>query len=121
MLEYRKYITRKQLQAEPEKLFVFGDNLIRRGYGGQAKEMRGEPNAVGIPTKKLPLMTPNAFFTDNDFNIFLENVKEHEEILRNFKGTIVWPYYGIGTGRAILKTKAPLIYKYINNLRKSLE
>lgn len=121
MLEYRKYITRKQLREEPEKLFVFGDNLVRRGYGGQAKEMRGEPNAIGIPTKKLPLMTPNAFFTDSDFIILLKHIKEDEERLRNFKGTIVWPYYGIGTGRALLKTKAPLLYIYINNLRKSLE
>lgn len=120
MLEYRKYITRKQLQKETEKLFVFGDNLIRRGYGGQAKEMRGEPNAVGIPTKKLPLMTPNAFFTDDDFEIFLEHVKEDEEKLIRFNGTIVWPYNGIGTGRAMLRTKAPLIYKYILALRKSL-
>jgi redox-sensitive bicupin YhaK (pirin superfamily) len=29
-------------------LFVFGDNLRRTGFGGQAAEMRGEPNAVGI-------------------------------------------------------------------------
>lgn len=121
MIEYRKYITRKQLQKEPEKLFVFGDNLIRRGFGGQAKEMRGEPNAVGIPTKKLPLMTPNAFFTYEDMPIFLEHVKENEERLRNFKGVIVWPWYGVGTGRARLRTKAFSIYEYINNLRKSLE
>lgn len=43
MIEYRDHITRAMLRAEPEKLFVFGDNFVRTGFGGQAKEMRGEP------------------------------------------------------------------------------
>jgi len=47
-----KHITRQMLRAEPGTLWVFGDNLQRKGLGGQAKEMRGEPNAIGIPTKK---------------------------------------------------------------------
>lgn len=29
MIEYRKRITRQMLRDEPEKLFVFGDNLER--------------------------------------------------------------------------------------------
>lgn len=63
---YVKYITRQMMRAEPTTLFVFGDNLAQVGYGGQAKEMRGEPNAVGIPTKRKPSRTaPDEFFTDN--------------------------------------------------------
>ncbi len=59
-------ITRQMVREHPDRLFVFGDNLARVGYGGQAREMRDEPNAVGIPTKKLPTMTEGAFFSDAD-------------------------------------------------------
>jgi hypothetical protein len=34
--------------------------------GGMARECRGEPNAVGIPTKWRPAMTLDAFFRDAD-------------------------------------------------------
>ncbi|KKL05458.1 hypothetical protein LCGC14_2605850, partial [marine sediment metagenome] len=56
MIEYRDHITRQMLRDEPDTLFVFGDNMQRRGLGGQAFAMRGEPNAVGIPTKIFPSM-----------------------------------------------------------------
>ncbi len=51
-LEIRELIRREDVRAEPDKIFLFGDNLKESGYGGQAKEMRGEANARGIPTKK---------------------------------------------------------------------
>jgi hypothetical protein len=43
---------------------VFGDNGRRIGFGGQAKEMRGEPNAIGVATNWEPSNRPNAFFSD---------------------------------------------------------
>ena len=54
MIIYQKFIYRSDLKANPSVLYLFGDNLQRVGLGGQAKEMRGEPNAVGIATKKAP-------------------------------------------------------------------
>jgi len=54
-------IYRKDLKNNPDVLYLFGDNLVQKGFGGQAKEMRGEPNAEGIPTKKLPSMEAKAF------------------------------------------------------------
>jgi hypothetical protein len=42
--------------------YVFGDNGRRIGFGGQAKEMRGEPNAIGVATEWVPTNRPNAFF-----------------------------------------------------------
>jgi hypothetical protein len=44
--------------------YVFGDNGRRIGFGGQAKEMRGQPNAIGVATKWEPSNRPNAFFSD---------------------------------------------------------
>lgn len=66
MIEFRTFIHREDLQGEPETLFVFGDNMMRKGLGGQAAAMRGEPNAVGIPTKELPSMANNAFLSEAD-------------------------------------------------------
>ncbi len=51
-LLYIKKYTRAYIRAHPDWLFVFGDNMMRRGFGGQAAEARGEPNAIGIATKR---------------------------------------------------------------------
>lgn len=111
-VEYRKFILREHLRKEPEKLFVFGDNLERKGFGGQAKEMRGEPNAVGIPTKRKPTMNPDAFFNDSpeDYREWSNHSFKDLNKLWSHSlhgGTIVWPEAGIGTGRAKLKETSP--------------
>lgn len=67
-IESIRFITREMVRANRDKLFLFGDNLERRGYGGQAAAMRGEPNAIGIPTKKTPTNKAGAFFTDLEFD-----------------------------------------------------
>ncbi len=121
MIEYRKHITRAMLQSEPEKLFVFGDNIHRKGYGGQAREMRGEPNAVGIPTKVYPAMDKGAFFTDEDFIVFCRHSQKDFQKLRAHSGVIVWPEDGIGTGRAQLYQRAPSIYDFIQEAKRYLE
>lgn len=121
---YEKRITRQMLRDNPNTLFVFGDNMKRRGMGGQAAEMRGEPNAVGIPTKMEPSMSEDAFFTDEDFVAFAAAAKP--DVLRlishaNDGGDIVWPEDGIGTGRAQLKERAPYIFAAIDTWRIMLE
>jgi hypothetical protein len=117
-IEYRKWITRAMLRAEPDKLFVFGDNMQRYGLGGQAKEMRGEPNAVGIPTKHAPHMGAGAFFHSNDFDRWY--VASHPDFVRIENhvingGVVVWPEDGIGTGRARLAQGAPNILNKIKS------
>lgn len=107
-----KCITRSVIRANPSILFAFGDNLARTGFGGQAAECRGEPNAVGIPTKRYPSMLPTAFFTDDDWPIvkptFTTAFARLEAHLLAGK-SIVWPTDGIGTGRARLAASAPRI------------
>jgi hypothetical protein len=41
------------------------DSVQRHGLAGQAKEMRGEPNAIGVATKRAPSTNPKAFFDDS--------------------------------------------------------
>ena len=48
---YEPYYSKEALRAEPEALFIFGDNCECYGRGGQAV-IRYEPNAVGIATNQ---------------------------------------------------------------------
>lgn len=120
-----KLITRAMLRAEPETLFVFGDNMARGGRGGQAKEMRGEPNAVGIPTKWSPGMGQGDFFSDANGDLDRCRNEIDAAFGRLFMhaahgGEIVWPDAGIGTGLAELPKRAPTILAYIERGRKEL-
>lgn len=118
------WITRNMLKAEPDVLWVFGDNMERKGFGGQAAEMRGERNAVGIPTKIAPRRDEAAYFRDDDYEIAMKemapDIKRLKDHLRSGK-TVVWPSAGIGTDRADLKNKAPKIWAEIQKLEKELE
>lgn len=112
-IEIRERITREDLRAEENKIFLFGDNLKQTGYGGQAKEMRGEPNAVGIPTKKEPANNPTSFFTDKEFEANRQAIDKAFGKIPQDK-TVVVPKGGIGTGLAKLEEKSPRTFAYLN-------
>jgi hypothetical protein len=107
MILYQKLISRVDLKNNPTTLYVFGDNIVRVGFGGQAAEMRGEPNAVGIPTK----LSPNQFFSnsESDLKRFLDHSEESFSRLKGHSGITIFPSDGIGTGLARLRIKAPKI------------
>jgi hypothetical protein len=118
-VERMRFITRDLVRANPDKIFLFGDNLEQRGYGGQAAAMRGEPNAIGIPTKKNPSYSDNAFFTDDEFEqnkavidaAFAKLAKAVSDATR----VIVIPANGLGTGRAELGKRAPRTFAYVQS------
>ncbi|MFW6247319.1 MAG: hypothetical protein ACOC22_04075 [bacterium] len=64
-------ITRKYLKENPEHIFVFGDNLLRKGYGGAAK-LRDLPNTYGFITKKYPDNKDESFYTPDEYMIFIK-------------------------------------------------
>lgn len=110
----------QDVRNNPDKIFVFGDNSIRQGTGGQA-QIRNEPNAVGIMTKKFPRNTPDAFLYDSEY---AENIKRINEDIENLKQkakgkTVVFPTDGIGTNLADIAHTAPRTMEYlINRLRE---
>ena len=120
MVEYWDFIVREDLKNNPDKIFLFGDNLTKKGYGGQAKEMRDETNAIGIPTKKLPSNDLDAFFTDREFWSNKEAIDKAFTKIPKDK-TIVIPSAGLGTGLAQLDVKAPKTYAYLRECIKKLE
>ncbi len=116
LFQYRMY--RSDLHLNPHVLYVFGDNDEGRGKGGQAKEVRGEPNSFGIPTKKGPGTTPGCYYTDEEYD---ENIRKIEFAFKVLEdevknGTVaVFPTEGLGTGLAKLKENAPRTLKYIED------
>ena len=113
---YKSMITRELVKSRSKDVWLFGDNLDGKGYGGMAKEIRGEPNAVGIPTKRHPSMSPDSFFMDNDYDIVVMVVeaalKHAEELAIKLGGEVIVPA-GIGQGWANLPQHAPKIWKYL--------
>jgi hypothetical protein len=112
-----RILKREDLKKNPGTLYVFGDNDQRSGLGGQAKEMRGEPNAMGISTKKAPNMDDSAFKSDNQFE---ENARIITADIDNiiaawntgkYNKLLVPP---IGVGLAKLSEKAPRTFEYLN-------
>lgn len=119
-------ITREMLRAEPRSLFVFGDNIARTGRGGQAAAMRGEPNALGVPTKWRPGRASCDYFTDAD----ADRPEIREPIVAAFRQmrlvleagqNVVIPAEGLGIGLADLPRRAPRIHRAIEARIEALE
>jgi hypothetical protein len=118
-LKTQKFIRRADLRANPETYYVFGDNLLGVGMGGQAREMRGEPNAVGIATKWSPAVYATDdmaldFISDwlDNFAFLMEKLEEGH--------LVVWPEDGIGTGLADMDSHAPVLWRLLEVLRQNL-
>ena len=110
------WYTRDLIQANPDFLFVFGDNLNKQGFVGQSEQARGCKNSVGIPTK----ITPVQHLFDDDVDLVEYEITKSFVILRRHLkkgGFIVWPESGVGTGCARLDITAPLILQAIEECR----
>ena len=106
-------------RRHPDKIFVFGDNMIGKGKGGQAI-IRDELNTFGVPTKRLPSNKPGSFFRDR----CQQDIDGVERALTELKGildsgkTVVVPTtkekdISLGLGLAQLNTKAPHLYGHM--------
>jgi hypothetical protein len=116
-LIFQKRIYRTDLQANPQVLYLFGDNEARVGLGGQAREMRGEPNAIGIATKRTPGSDEDAYWTmedtDRQIEVLRKDLRLPTSLLIQGR-TVVYPLDGVGTGLSELPVRAPKCMEYIN-------
>lgn len=115
----QKIIRRKDVQKNPKNLYIFGENVQSQynkdifAGGGQA-EIRGIINTYGFCT----LEDINKFWSDDNFdsNVIqidkdIDNIKYHFLTLKC--KNIVFPFYGLGTGRANLHIYAPKTFLYM--------
>jgi len=121
IFQYRIY--RSDLELNPDLIYCFGDNDDRAGLGGQAAEMRGEHNALGIRTKKHPKNLETAYYTDAEYDECVAKIEEDfakvEALLKGGRA-VVFPTEGFGTGLSELKTRAPKILAHIESIIENL-
>ncbi len=118
MVIFQKIIKREDLRRNYASgypiLYVFGDNIKRVGFGGQAAEMRGEPNAVGVAT----LYAPGIPFTEDVASIYSQKRVLDTDMKPLFDhvkggGIVIWPADGIGTGLARMQICSPTTFEYL--------
>lgn len=120
---FKDFITRDFVRKNKDKMFVFGDNDAREGYGGQAKEMRDEANTIGIPVKKAPDNKSESFYTDKEFIVNVDGILDELFLLEDYleRGIdVIFPSAGIGTGLAQLDKKAPKTFEFLKNCMEYL-
>ena len=120
---FQKFIYREDLKNNPSVLYLFGDNDLREGIGGQARQMRGEPNSKGIRVKRFPKRERDAYYSDKEYKnnimkinqdlLYVESVLQRGEI-------VIIPTDGIGTGLARLKEFAPKTLEYLQKRLKEI-
>jgi len=104
----------------PDKIYVYGDNLRRNGKGGQA-QIRSCMNTVGIATKREPSNHHDSFFSDevNEIKTMLNDIEKLYLMHINpayDHYTLVFPYDGIGTGLAKLPEVSPAAYCLLTSM-----
>ena len=111
-----KWYNVDQCLEESDSLFIFGDNTIRKGKGGQA-QIRDCKNSFGIATKLYPSMKESSFFDDSEkcFDIIDKEIDNLKNIISttDYK-TIVFPADGLGTGLSDLQNRAPKLLEHLN-------
>lgn len=114
-LLFQHRIYRADLRANRSALYVFGDNEERVGLGGQAAEMRGEPNAIGIATLRAPGHYWNRRETMRQCAVIDKDAAPVFAALDDGR-VVVFPLDGIGTGLARLKESAPATFDHLQRL-----
>jgi hypothetical protein len=114
---FRGHWDKYKVRDSPDHLYVFGDNDISSGKGGQAI-IRDEPNSIGLPTKKYPNNMAASFYSDVEYdtnvakiNIALQRIAA--EFSKSQYTTLVIPAFGFGTGFSKLPELAPKTYDYL--------
>lgn len=106
---------RKSVEADKTTLYIFGDNDIHVGRGGQAV-IRDLPNAMGIPTKKKPSLDESSFYSDQEFKLQKQKIRaavnQAIEAASSFR-RIALPEDGLGTGLAQLDVRAPKTFDFL--------
>lgn len=121
---YQHRVFRRDLQSNRDVLYLFGDNERRSGLGGQAREMRGEPNAVGVRTKRAPDTNPDSYWTDDEYeancSMIDDDMRRPLEHLVD-GGVVVVPADGLGTGLSRMEELCPRTFEYLEWWLERLE
>lgn len=86
------WITRDDLRANRDIIYVFGDNVAREGVRGLARQMRNEPNAHAISVS----WAPHEPFSLISSEAAIAKIGDDLSALQNRQARLlVWPLPGI--------------------------
>ena len=75
-------ITHEFLDTNPNAYVIFGDNLIKKGFGGAAK-LRDHPHAIGFITKKFPDNKDESFYRPEEYSpVFFEELEKLKVLIK---------------------------------------
>lgn len=100
------------VKSNPDKIYVFGNNVNDTGKKGQAI-IRDNENAFGIVTKMKPATDKSAYFYDTKLEANKKAIDIDIQEIKEDGRTVVFPKDGLGTGLAKLKEKAPKTYNHL--------
>lgn len=114
ILFFSGWYTPALVATYPDRVFVFGDNSLGVGLGGQAA-IRGLENTLGVPTKWAPHRGEPAFYSDEFFDRPLITARLGQLMHLLARGTDVvvpgrFDAIELGTGLAELPDRAPQLY-----------
>lgn len=111
-----EWYTRKLVESNPSMIFVYGDNDMRIGMGGQAGACRGLPNTIGVRTKKCPGMGKEDFYSDTEYFENAKKITADFQLIRDALArgeNVAFPKDGLGTGLSELPTRAPRTFAFV--------
>ena len=121
IITQQEYYSVQDCMNNPTKLYVFGDNVVNHGKGGQAI-IRDCPNTFGIPTKMFPSITIESYFMDTPESFDYVDTK-FIELYNIFKSNkyevIIFPKDGLGTGLARMPQYSPKLFNHMCESIKS--
>ena len=89
------------------------------------QKLKAHTNTANAVEFEVIKPTKSSYLSDSDFGMFKQHVDEQIQKAKDSGKTIVLPEDGIGTGKAMLKEKAPKLFKYLqqelNKLKISSE
>jgi hypothetical protein len=86
------WIVREDLRANPDAVYVYGDNAAREGQRGLARQMRHEPNAHAVSISWGPFEP----FSLSTSEAAIARIEEDLAALVDREPTlIVWPLEGV--------------------------
>jgi len=102
-------------KGEKTQQFIFRGLREEGKLGARSPRLEDTDGEIVIPGENVELYKKanSSYFTDADFAQFKKQVDEAIQKAKDSGKTIVIPADGIGTGKAMLKEKAPKLFEYL--------
>ncbi len=116
-------VTRDRVRAGKLFLFAFDDDEMRLTEGTLAAQCRGEPNTIGIRTRRAPGADPENVWTDTDIQRHQQQLDEDFALLILWVeagGPVFLPKAGLGNLQPRLVDTAPRTYLFLQKKVKEL-